>query len=47
MIFEGEDLNDAVDWRADGSLAEQELGFVPRYTLEQTLEWMMETKCSK
>ncbi len=47
MIFEGEDLNDAVDWRADGSLAEQELGFVPRYTLEQTLEWMMEKKCSK
>ena len=38
--FEGQDSSDDVDWRADGSLAEKELGFVPQYTLEDTIAWM-------
>lgn len=38
--FEGQDSSDGVDWCADGSLAEKELGFVPQYTLEDTIAWM-------
>lgn len=38
--FEGQDSSDDVDWRADGSLAEKELGFVSQYTLEDTIAWM-------
>lgn len=38
--FEGQDSSDGVDWCADGSLAEKELGFVPKYTLEDTIAWM-------
>lgn len=38
--FEGVDFSDGVDWCADGSLAEKELGFVPQYTLEDTIAWM-------
>ena len=38
--FEGVDSSDGVDWRADGCLAEKELGFVPQYTLEDTIAWM-------
>ena len=38
--FEGQDSSDDVDWRSDGGLAEKELGFVPQYTLEDTIAWM-------
>lgn len=38
--FEGVDSSDGVDWRANGCLAEKELGFVPQYTLEDTIAWM-------
>lgn len=40
IILEGKDPNDGIDWRADGSLAEKELGFVPQYTVEDTIAWM-------
>lgn len=39
--FQGVDLNDDVDWKADGTKAEKELGFIPQYQLEQTIEWML------
>ena len=47
IVFEGLDTADSVDWRADGGLAERELGFVPQYTLEQTIEWMLEPEESR
>jgi len=40
ICFRGEDANDLVDWKADGSLAREELGFAPQYSLEETISWM-------
>ena len=44
ILFEGEDASDDVDWKADGNRAQRELGFSQRYSLEDTIEWMMADK---
>ncbi|MDO4514840.1 MAG: hypothetical protein Q4B72_12505, partial [Lachnospiraceae bacterium] len=41
ILSEGEDASDDVDWKADGSRAEKELGFSQIYSLEDTIEWMI------
>lgn len=40
IVHEGTDPGDGVDWRADGSLAREDLGFEPQHTLEDTIAWM-------
>lgn len=39
--FQGEDALDSVVWDIDTGKAKRELGFEPKYTLEDTIEWML------
>lgn len=47
IIFKGEDPEEDLQWEISVEKARKELGYVPEYSLEESLKWIYEGMCSR
>lgn len=47
IIFKGEDPEESSQWEVSVEKARKELGYVPEYSLEESLNWIYEGMCSR